>query len=507
MITVVPRHHTIVRPRRNADRTDMSDLTREIWKIILLNKDDPSVYYQETSASLVHLQSETNGALTIVPATPASIAFLLSDTIEFYRERPASRNANAPIIEVDAKPPQDLVQMVLGNPPMEVPRLQGITNTPYFTKTGRLVEKCGYDQESGLYLSPIVLIPPVPKNPTQLEIYHALKTIYKIIQDFPFETKADRANLLALMLALPAREMINGPTPIHLIEAATPGTGKSLIVQAIMSPLLGMAPTMQSEPKDDAEWAKVIGSAMLAGERLFVVDNINNSLMSGTLSNAVVSQKFSTRALGYNKQIKGEIKWGWVMTGNNIKASMEVARRIVRTRMVAPAERPWEREQGQFHTPKLMNWVERNSDLICWSSLTLVQYWVNNGMKGGSANLGSFERWAEVMSGILECLNIKGFLANINESFDDIADETESWAEFTKTWWSMHTNTPHPAKDLYDLLAINGIDLDLNGDTDANRIISLSKKLASQKDKVFDNYRIVKGKGKNRRAWQLEKVN
>lgn len=505
-MNVSHRSNTATKPRRNADRTDLSELTREIWRILMMEKENPHVYYQEASASLVHLRCEDNGLLTIVPATPASMAFILSDIIDFYREKPEDRTKGAQIIEVSAKPPQDLVQMVLGNPPTEIPKLRGITIIPYFTRTGRLVEKAGYDPESGLYLRPIVAVPPVPRDPTALDIYRSLKTIYSIIRDFPFESKADRTNLLGLMLMLPAREMIDGPTPIHLIEAATPGTGKSLVVQALLSPLLGAPPFMRAEPKDDAEWGKVIASAMLEGERLFVVDNINEALMSGTLSNAAVSYRFSTRALGYNKNIKGEIKWAWVMTGNNVKASMEVARRIVRTRIIAPAERPWERKAEKFHNPKLMQWVDRNSDLVCWAALTLVQSWIAAGMKGGSANLGSFERWAEVVSGILECINVKGFLKNANESFDDIAEETASWSDFVKAWWSQHTNVPHPAKDLYELLAINGIDLGLHGDTENARIVSLAKMLGAQKDKVFDGFRIMKGKGSDRRKWFLEQV-
>lgn len=505
----MPTHsHTAQKPRMNADRTDLAEMTRRVWRILLINKDDPVIYYQEASSSLVHLRCEDNGTLKIVPATTASVAFIMSDLIDFYRERPVggSRAKNAPLEEVDAKPPQDLVQLVFGNPPEDIPRLNGITVIPYFTKSGRLVEKPGYDPESGLYLRPIINIAPVPKNPTRLDVFKALRTIYRVIQDFPFEDKADKANLLALMLLLPAREMISGPTPIHLVEAATPGTGKSLIVQALLSPLLGITPYMRAEPEDDAEWAKVIASAMLEGERLFCVDNINKALLSGTLSNAAVSYRFGTRALGYNKNIKGEIRWIWVMTGNNVKASIEVARRIVRIRIVAPAERPWERDQRQFHTPKLMQWVDRNSDLVCWSALTLVQAWVASGMKGGNANLGSFERWSEVMSGILECINVKGFLQNTNESFDDIADETASWSDFVKAWWAQYTNTPHPAKDLYDLIAINGIDLGLHGDTENARIISLAKMLGAQKDKVFDTFRIMKGKGSDRRKWHLENI-
>lgn len=505
-MTMPSHHHTTTKPRRNADRTDLAEFTREVWRILLINKTDPPIYYQEASSSLVQLRCEDNGTLKIVPATPASIAYLLSDQIDFYREKPAHRGKNAPLIEVDAKPPIDLVTMVFGNPPDDIPRLRGITNIPYFTKTGRLVEQSGYDQESGLYLKQFSTVPPIPKDPTALDVYRALKTFYSVIRDFPLEGDADRANLLGMMLLFVAREMIDGPTPIHLVEAATPGTGKTLVVQALMTPLLGIRPTLQTEPEDNAEWAKVIGAALLSGERIFFVDNINNALMSGALSNASVAYIFSTRALGVNKNIKGEIKWVWIMTGNNVKASVEVARRIVRIRMVAPVERPWERKSERFHNPKLMRWVDSHSDLLCWSALTLVQAWVSAGMKGGNANLGSYENWAEVISGIFDCINVKHFLENVNESFDDIADETASWSDFVKAWWSQHTNVPHPAKDLYELLAINGIDLGLHGDTENARIVSLAKMLGAQKDKVFDDFRIMKGKGSDRRKWHLEKI-
>lgn len=494
------------KPRRNASRTDQSDLTKEIWAIINLDLGKPKVYYQEASASLVHINIGKNGELSIVPASTASMAFMLSDQIDWYMEKPSSRNKNAPLVEVPAKPPFDIVQMVLGNPSSDVPRLRGITNTPYFTKTGRLVERPGYDKESGFFLQPTTNVPAVPLIPTDSEIELAKNTINQIIQDFQFEVDADKANLLALMLAVPARELIDGPTPIHLIEAATPGTGKTLAIQSLLYPQLGIKPTMRSEPKDDAEWAKVIASAMLSGERLFVCDNINNALASGTLSNAVVSSVFSTRALGRNKDIKGEIRWNWAFTGNNVKATMEVARRIVRTRMTTPTERPWEREQSNFQIPRLMRWVDENSGLICWSALTLIQSWIANGMKDGKENLGSFERWAEVMGGILENAKIVGFLTNVSKSFDDIAEETASWNDFVTSWWAGHSDALHPASDLYQLVVMNDIDLNLHGDDAGARIVSLGKALSQQKDKIFGTYRIVKGTGSDRRKWKLEKI-
>jgi putative DNA primase/helicase len=70
-------------------------------------------------------------------------------------------------------------------------------------------------------------------QPTKDEIRFALEQICEPLQDFPFVEDADRAHTIALFLLPFVRELIEGPTPLHLIHKPAPGTGGSLLAQAI----------------------------------------------------------------------------------------------------------------------------------------------------------------------------------------------------------------------------------------------------------------------------------
>ena len=48
----------------------------------------------------------------------------------------------------------------------------------------------------------------------------------ELLADFPFASQADRANAVAWLLLPLIRPSIDGPTPLHLIEAPIQGTGK-----------------------------------------------------------------------------------------------------------------------------------------------------------------------------------------------------------------------------------------------------------------------------------------
>jgi hypothetical protein len=51
--------------------------------------------------------------------------------------------------------------------------------------------------------------------------------------DFPFVSDSDRAHWLAALLLPFVRRMINGPTPLHFVEAPCNGAGKSLLCDII----------------------------------------------------------------------------------------------------------------------------------------------------------------------------------------------------------------------------------------------------------------------------------
>src|SRR5262249_21633154 len=130
-----------------------------------------------------------------------------------------------------AMPPKDVIQDVLATPNMPLPILRGIVHVPVFSPSGCLRTEPGYDEESGLYHAPPsgLFIPDIPANPTSHDIAVARQLLYELLLDFPFVSDADRTNAIAVLLLPFVRNLIDGPTPLHLIEKPTPGTGASLL--------------------------------------------------------------------------------------------------------------------------------------------------------------------------------------------------------------------------------------------------------------------------------------
>jgi hypothetical protein len=101
----------------------------------------------------------------------------------------------------------------------------------------------------------------------------------------------------------------------------------------------------------------------------------------------------------------------WIATGNNPEFSNEMARRLVRIRLAAEEERPWQR--SIFRHPDLMAWVRKNRARLVHACLILCQAWIAAGRPHGIRIVGSFEGWAKVMGGVLETVGIEGFLGNL----------------------------------------------------------------------------------------------
>jgi hypothetical protein len=50
------------------------------------------------------------------------------------------------------------------------------------------------------------------------------------------------------------RAMNDGPTPLHMIEKPTPGTGATLLVDAVATIQTGSGAAVTTEGRDDEEW-------------------------------------------------------------------------------------------------------------------------------------------------------------------------------------------------------------------------------------------------------------
>src|SRR5690606_12460616 len=98
------------------------------------------------------------------------------------------------------------------------------------------------------------------------DVSSAVSYLRNLLIDFVFDSDASFAHAIALMLSPIVRPAINGPTPLHLVDAPTPGSGKSLLARICLIPGVGKNIAITSGPKEEEEWRKKITSGLLSGK-------------------------------------------------------------------------------------------------------------------------------------------------------------------------------------------------------------------------------------------------
>lgn len=301
-----------------------------------------------------------------------------------------------------------------------VPELKQVSIVPTFTRDGRLLNENGFDEESGIYLDLQVSVD-VPENPTPRDVRAALRQLWLPMSQFPFEHKSDKAHAIAMALEPYMRDMF-GPTPFYFVNKPAAGTGASLFIETTLYPTLGDWPELQTPPKSEEEMKKTLTACFAGGTRAIFFDNAK-VLDSADLCLALTAEVYSARILGVSKMLNVPVKVQWVGSGNNTQFSGELYRRVLDIRMNAKMPNPEDRHVSQFRIKNLKSWVQENQAEQVRAALTIIRYWVNQGMPEGDGSKASFEVWAAKMSGLLDCIGVRGFLET---PVDRRPDDTEA---------------------------------------------------------------------------------
>ena len=96
----------------------------------------------------------------------------------------------------------------------------------------------------------------------------------ELLYDFPFADQGSRAHALALLLQPYIRSVIEGPTPMYLIDAPARGTGKGLLAELVGLIAQGRAAEVMAMPLGEEEVEKRITSFLLAGYPMALLDNV-----------------------------------------------------------------------------------------------------------------------------------------------------------------------------------------------------------------------------------------
>ncbi len=469
------------RPGIDAGNLSLPDVTAQAWAALVDNNDPAHLF--RYAGQVVRLELDEDSRLVVRALSPERLRHELARAARWYTIK---RSA-----EVDALPPLHVVQDMLASPEPPLPILTRITETPIFARGGRLVNTPGYDPASGILYAPAVglIVPAIPPAPTAEDVKRARCLILdELMGDFPFISEAERTNAVALMILPYVRDLIAGPTPLHLIEAPTAGCGKGLLADVCTQPAVGDHIGTITDGRDDDEWRKRISTKLREATPLIMLDNITRPLDSGSLASALTANVWTDRILGTNDGLRVPVRCVWAATANNPVMSTEIARRCVRIRLDPMIDRPWQREG--FRHENLRGWMADHRGELVAATLTLIQDWVAAGMPQATVTLGSFERWAAVIGGILANAQVPDFLTNLNEFYEAADLEGAIWRQFVAIWWEKYQSGQVGASDLFDLAAtVDGFDFGKGGDR--SQKVSFGVQLTRQRDRVFDTYRIV----------------
>jgi hypothetical protein len=242
---------------------------------------------------------------------------------------------------VPAHPPDGCVGAVHahGHWPAVRP-LDAVLTHPVLLPTGDVLAADGYHR--GVRV--LTRLPPdltvaVPDTPTRADVTAAVATLLDPLADFPFETPAHRAALVAGLLT---------PLAWFLIDGNVRGVGKGLLADVVALTVTGRRFPVMSYTSDREELRKKITTPAMEGERLVLLDNLAGAVGNDVLDAALTTDRWKDRVLGGNRVYDGPLQVVWFGTGNNVQLGADTSRRVCHARLESADERP-EMKEGFRH--------------------------------------------------------------------------------------------------------------------------------------------------------------
>lgn len=480
-------------PQIQGNERQLRDVRAEALAALLVANDPPRLFDRAGGVARVCVDQDEQGQAIpqIHQLDATAVRGELTNAADWFTVR---HTRDGDVTAAD-HPPLAVARDILALPSIDLPPLIGVITCPTFAPNGKLIVADGYDTGSRLWHHPTVSeLPPIPEQPSVAEITAARDTLCDVIADFPFVDDASRANAIALMLLPFVRPLITGPTPLHAIDAPTPGTGKGLLAQVCLWPSLGYSLDMRTGAKDGDEWRKRITSELVAGKSVIGFDNATARLDSEHLAGVLTTTLWTDRILGQTQVVTAVNRATWVCTGNNLSFSKELARRVVWIRLDAKVETP-ESRTG-FRHPHLLTHVRAQRSRLVAAALTLCRAWLAADRPAGGQVMGSFESYAATIGGILKVADLAGFLGNAGELRRQMDGETTEWRAFVHAWWERWGQSWVGSSDLAQLLwmedgkrseLLAGV---VTSERERGVVTQLGMRLSSKRDCVIGGYRV-----------------
>ena len=332
------------------------------------------------------------GALVLRPVDPDWLRLRLADAADFEKWDGRAEDF------VTADPSTTITRTIIAAPDEgNWPHLRAIARHPLLTLDGRRIEQSGYDVETGVLVDLDGEWPALPKDPTRDDAIAALARTEHLVRHFPFVSDADRSAAIS-MLMTPLQRPVLPTAPGHGVDAPAPGTGKSLLVDAGAILATGSEAPVLEYGADAEEAAKRLDGALLAGDPIIALDNIEAPVEGAALCQMLTQQTRRIRPLGSSIMANVPCAASVTFNGNNLTLRGDIVRRVLVARLDARCEQPELREFDQ----DLLAEVRARRGEIVRDLQTIMAAYIRAGRPNVKAPpLGSFGDWSRTVRNAL----------------------------------------------------------------------------------------------------------
>lgn len=286
-----------------------------------------------------------------------------------------------------------------------LPVAVNISTLPTFRPDGSLILESGYDSGTGIYVMPDpdldfgrIRKELAGRVMVRADAERSLVLLEGLLREFPFVEESDRAVALSALITPVVRGALD-VVPLHAFNAPEAGGGKTYLASLCAALTLGRPPHVFTCGENEAELEKRIGTVLMKGVPIAVVDNLNGPLDGSFLCVAVEQRLISVRVLGLSKHVELANGTCFYATGNNIMPINDTLRRVLVSTVDPNMERP---ELRRFvGNPRRELIADREKFLV--AVYTLVMAHAAAGFPGevGIPSLGSYSLWSRYVRGAL----------------------------------------------------------------------------------------------------------
>ena len=331
-----------------------------------------------------------------------------------------------------------------------LPRLWDVISAPTLRPDGSVLQRPGYDEKTCIYYDPCgVTFPAVPENPSESDAREAFSLLTNAFASFPFETDADRAVALSLVLTSVVRRGLPS-APMGVITAPVPSSGKTLFADCLSILATGAPAPAMAFAETDEEAKKTALAVLLEGDPVVLIDNVDRPLSGDWLCTVLTSETYKQRMLGRTEMVSVPTRTLILATGNHVQVVGDLRSRTLVCRIDPRVEYP-ERRTFSYD---LRTWMMQNRPLLVAAALTVMRAFVATGQKPLDfvQSWGRFERWTDAVRAPLVWMDCEDPCASLRtiEAEDPTRGEH---LRIIELWHAVFENTPKTARQVIHFLS------------------------------------------------------